>query len=86
MRHKYDEGAMTGKERYRKLLEESFRFSQQNQLIEVNRLEAEVRDLRRLLEEREANRSLIMQQRYFQLTGEQLPASAVEHLTADQPR
>ena len=76
-----DELAEARKE-LRQNLEKSFRFSQQNQLIEVNRLEAEVRDLRRLLQEREANRALILQQRYLQFTGEKLP----DRLTADQPR
>jgi len=54
----------------RDLLQQTFVVAQQNQLIEVNRLEAEVRELRRLLEERDANQRLILEQRFVELTGE----------------
>ena len=66
------------------LLASCFDSEQENQQIEVNRLEAEVRELRRLLEERAANREIILEQRYFQLTGEEWPRD--EHLkTAEAP-
>ena len=52
-------------------LEKCFERSQQNQLIELNRLEAEVRDLRALLEQRQGARELILQQRFLELSGTQ---------------
>jgi hypothetical protein len=55
------------------LLTKGFETEQQSQQIEVNRLEAEIRELRRLLEERAANKNLILEQRFFQLTGEEWP-------------
>ena len=66
------------------LLTKCFETEQQNQQIEVNRLEAEVRELRRFLEERAANKEIILQQRFFQLAGEEWPRD--ENLkTADVP-
>ncbi|MBT7161579.1 MAG: hypothetical protein HN849_19800 [Victivallales bacterium] len=50
-------------------LEKCFQSSQQNQLIEMNRLEAEVRDLRALLQQRQGARELILQQRFLDLSG-----------------
>jgi hypothetical protein len=54
----------------RKLLEEAFDESQQQQLIKINELESEVRDLRRLATERSKNRKYILQERFRTLTGE----------------
>ncbi len=53
----------------RTVLEACFERSQQNHLIELNRLEAEVRDLRALLQQRQGARELILQQRFLDLTG-----------------
>lgn len=55
------------------LLEQSFDEAQQRQLIEINRLEAEMRNLRRLADERAANRRLILGQRFYILTGDMWP-------------
>ena len=52
------------------LLERIFEARQQNQLIEINRLEAEVREMRRLLEQRQANKEMIVGRRYTELTGQ----------------
>lgn len=57
----------------RQLLEESFDHAQQRQMVDINRLENEVRDLRRLVSERAANRQLILEQRFMVLTGEHWP-------------
>jgi hypothetical protein len=53
----------------RTVLEGCFERSQQNHLIELNRLEAEVRDLRALLQQRQGARELILQQRFLDLSG-----------------
>ena len=57
----------------RKLLEQAFDETQQQQLIQINRLENEVRDLRRLATERSKNRGMILQERFRTLTGEDWP-------------
>ena len=57
----------------RKVLEQAFDESQQQQLIQINRLESEVRDLRRLATERSKNRGYILQERFRALTGEDWP-------------
>lgn len=62
----------------KQLLEQSFDEAQQRQLIEINRLEAEMRNLRRLADERAANRRLILGQRFYLLTGEVWPED-VQH-------
>ncbi len=54
-------------------LEKGFVVSQQNQLIELNRLEAEVRELRQLLAGRGEQREAILAQRFRELTGEEPP-------------
>ena len=54
----------------RKLLEQAFDDAQQQQLIQINKLESEVRDLRRLATERSKNRKYILQERFRTLTGE----------------
>ncbi|MBT3375054.1 MAG: hypothetical protein HN742_00600 [Lentisphaerae bacterium] len=59
--------------RLKRLLEEIFDSTQANQLIEVNRLEAEVREMRRHLEERGRNRAAILETRLAGLTGADLP-------------
>ncbi len=51
------------------VLETVFDESQQQQLIELNRLESEVRDLRRLANDRAANKDFILKQRFEALTG-----------------
>ncbi len=53
----------------RTVLEACFERSQQNHLIELNRLEAEVRDLRALLQQRQGARELILQQRFLDISG-----------------
>jgi hypothetical protein len=60
----------------RQLVSRIFVAEHQNQQIEVNRLEAEVRELQRLLRQREANRSQIIQQRLYELTGPGLGGDA----------
>ncbi|MBR4417939.1 MAG: hypothetical protein IKS67_14270 [Victivallales bacterium] len=57
----------------RKLLEQAFDEAQQQQLIQINKLESEVRDLRRLATERSKNRANILQERFRTLTGEDWP-------------
>ena len=52
------------------VLQDAFTVVQQGQLIEVNRLEAELKELRRLLAEREANRQTILERRFLELTGQ----------------
>jgi len=59
--------------RLRRLQEEVFDSTQANQLIEVNRLETEVRELRRHLEERGRNKAAILETRFTDLTGLALP-------------
>ena len=66
----------TAKEELRSALERSFEASQQNQRIELNRLDAELRAMRRLIDEREAKRDLILGQRYLQLSGQEMPTGA----------
>jgi hypothetical protein len=56
------------------VLRHLFEAKQRNQLIEVSRLEAEVRELRRLLKQRDGNRERIVERRYFDLTGSLPPA------------
>jgi len=60
-------------ERLMRLQEEIFDSTQANQLIEVNRLEAEVRELRRHLEERGRNKAALLEARFTDLTGLALP-------------
>jgi hypothetical protein len=57
------------RKKLRKALEKCFELSQQNELIELNRLEAEVRDLRALLQQRQGARELILQQRFLDVSG-----------------
>lgn len=59
------------KQEMKKLLELTFEESQQHQQIEINRLEAEMKMLKRLLDERNANREHILQERFRTLSGEQ---------------
>ena len=59
------------KQELKKLLELTFEQSQQHQQIEINRLEAEMNMLKRLLEERSANREHILRERFGALSGEQ---------------
>ena len=47
--------------------------AQQQQLIQINQLESEVRDLRRLATDRSKNRKYILQERFRTLTGEDWP-------------
>ncbi|NMA19792.1 MAG: hypothetical protein GX927_04350 [Lentisphaerae bacterium] len=56
------------KQELKKMLEEAFLASQQQQQIEINRLEAEINMLKQLLEERNASRELILQEQYRKLT------------------
>jgi len=51
-------------------LEEVFVATQQNQSIEINRLAAELREMRRLLQQRDANRDHIVRAQMRDLTGE----------------
>ena len=55
------------------LLEQAFDEAQQQQLIQINQLESEVRDLRRLATDRSKNRKYILQERFRTLTGEDWP-------------
>ncbi len=48
----------------RNLLEQAFDEAQQQQLIQINQLESEVRDLRRLATDRSKNRKYILQERF----------------------
>ena len=57
----------------RNLLEQAFDEAQQQQLIQINQLESEVRDLRRLATDRSKNRKYILQERFRTLTGEDWP-------------
>lgn len=65
------------------LLEQSFDEAQQRQLIEINRLETEMRNLRRLADERAANRRLILGQRFYILTGDMWPEDHQHDQTRD---
>jgi len=53
----------------RQLIDRVFTARQQNQLIAVNRLEAEVAELRKIIQQRDANRKDIVSRRFRQLTG-----------------
>lgn len=66
----------TAREELQAALERSFDESQQNQRIELNRLDAELRAMRRLIDEREVKRDLILRQRYLQFSGQEMPAQA----------
>ena len=58
----------------RKLMEDAFDEAQRRQLLEINRLENEVRNLRNLAEQRAANKQSILQQRFKLLTdGQEWP-------------
>ena len=57
----------------RNLLEQAFDEAQQQQLIQINQLEAEVRKLRRLATNRSKNRKYVLQERFRTLTGEDWP-------------
>jgi len=57
------------KQKLKKLLELSFQNFQQQQQIEINRLEAEMQMLKQLLEERAASKDMILQEQYRKLTG-----------------
>jgi len=61
----------TAKDELRGILKRTFETAQQNQLIEINRLESEVRELRRLLNERATNEELIVERRFVELAGEE---------------
>lgn len=61
------------KDELRGVLERAFDGTQQNQRIELNRLEAELRTMRRLLDERASKRDLIVRQRFLELCGQELP-------------
>ncbi len=74
------------KEELRSVLERAFDGTQQNQRIELNRLEAELRTMRRLLDERAAKRDLIIRQRFIELCGQELPPpSASPVVTSGTP-
>lgn len=66
------------------LLQTCFIQQQENQLIELNRMEAEVRELRQLLEMRQAHRTEIIEQRFSELSGEHLE-TAKEPQSEDFP-
>ena len=55
----------------RKLMEDAFDEAQRRQLLEINRLENEVRNLKNLAEQRAANKQSILQQRFILLTNGQ---------------
>ena len=58
----------------RKLMEDAFDEAQRRQLLEINRLENEVRNLRNLAEQRAANKQSILQQRFMLMTdGQEWP-------------
>lgn len=63
------------KDELRGVLERAFDGTQQNQRIELNRLDAELRTMRRLLDERASKRDLIIRQRFLELCGQELPAT-----------
>ena len=56
------------KQELKKLLEHAFLAAQQHQQIEINRLDAEMKMLKQLLEERNASRELILKEQYRKLT------------------
>lgn len=58
------------KKELQKLLEESFIETEQQQKIEINRLEAELNILKQLMQERKANKQMILQERFQKLIGE----------------
>jgi len=68
------DAAGRAKEELRGVLERAFDGTQQNQRIELNRLEAELRTMRQLLNERDAKRDLIVRQRFMELCGQEAPA------------
>jgi hypothetical protein len=57
------------KQQLKKLLELSFQSFQQQQQVEINRLEAEMQMLKQLLEERADSKEMILQEQYRKLTG-----------------
>ncbi len=62
------------KMKLRKLMEDAFDEAQRRQLLEINRLENEVRNLRNLVEQRAANKQSILQQRFMLMTdGQEWP-------------
>jgi hypothetical protein len=74
------------KDELRGVLERTFDSTQQNQRIELNRLDAELRTMRRLLDERASKRELIIRQRFLELCGQQLPpAPAPPALESTEP-
>lgn len=68
------EAAERAKQELRGVLERAFDGTQENQRIELSRLEAELRTMRRLLDERQTKRDLIIRQRFMELCGQELPA------------
>ncbi len=60
------------KDELRGVLERAFEGTQQNQRIELNRLDAELRTMRRLLDERASKRDQILRQRFLELCGQEL--------------
>lgn len=70
-----DSAAAVGraKDELRGVLERAFEGTQQNQRIELNRLDAELRTMRRLLDERASKRDQIIRQRFLELCGQELP-------------
>jgi hypothetical protein len=64
------------KEELRGVLERAFESTQQNQRIELNRLDAELRTMRRLLDERASKRDQIVRQRFLELCGQEMPPAA----------
>ncbi|NMA42176.1 MAG: hypothetical protein GX946_02205 [Oligosphaeraceae bacterium] len=56
------------KQKLKKMLEDDFQARQQEQQIEMKRLETEMNMLKMLLEEREANKDNIIQEKYRKLT------------------
>jgi len=71
----------------KELLPQIFAAKQENQLIEINRLEAEMREIRNQLELREANKADIVRNRYYVLTGEDgySPALPLPGLRSSSP-
>ncbi len=55
-------------EELRRVLADIFTATQQNQLIEINRLEAEVREMRRMIQQREVNKESLLESRFKQMT------------------
>lgn len=62
----------------KKLLEEAFDDSLRQQMNEIDRLEAEVKKLRRLARERSMNRMQSLRQRFSALTGQEMPEDTEE--------